>query len=120
MPVSPSFLASVEDLLAPLGRISTRPMFGAAGIYADGIILAIVDDDVLHFKVDVAGRAAFAQEGCGPFTYQTKNGPHIINGYWQAPARLFDDPDEMVVWGRRAVAVSRAAGAKKKTRTARP
>ena len=114
MTVSASFVEQIKELLSPLGSITVRRMFGGGGVYADGIILALVSDDVLHFKIDGTTQKDFEAEGCGPFTYDTVNGPHALSSYWRAPERLFDEPDEMVAWARKALAVSRAAQAKKK------
>jgi DNA transformation protein len=32
--------------------------------------------------------------------------------YWEVPERLLDDPDELVVWARRAYAIALAAKGK--------
>jgi DNA transformation protein len=112
MTASKGFLELLEDLLSPLGPISVRRMFGGAGIYCDGQVFAFVDDDQLFLKTDAAGRAAFEEEGMGPFTYTTKHGPGTLMSYWRAPERLLEDPDEMVAWARTALGIARRAGAK--------
>ena len=39
--------------------------------------------------------------GVGPFLY-TREGREIALSYYEAPAELFDDPDELSAWARRA------------------
>jgi DNA transformation protein len=62
---------------------------------------------VVYLEADDETAAAFRQEGAGPFTYDTKHGKHASLSYWRLPDRLYDDPDELAAWARRAVAVAR-------------
>jgi DNA transformation protein and related proteins len=113
MTVSPGFIQAITDELATLGHISSRKMFGTAALYCDGQVFAVVDDDVLYLKVDDQSRAAFEAEGCGPFIYMTKDGPHSIAAYSRAPDRLLDDADDLRDWVRTAVAVGHRAAKSK-------
>ena len=113
MPVTSDYLDFIVELLSPLGTITTHRLFSGKGVYLDGTIFAFVVDDILHFKVDDQTRPAFAADGCGPYTYETAKGTHALNSYWRAPERLFDEPDEMLVFARTAYATALRAGAKK-------
>jgi TfoX N-terminal domain len=42
MPVSAAYRSFIQDLLADFGPVSIRHMFGGAGIYADGVMFAIL------------------------------------------------------------------------------
>ena len=75
-----------------------RRLFGGAGLYADGVMFAILSKDVIYLKADDGTRAAFEREGCAPFSYQAKGGKRAIMSYWRMPERLYDDPDELAVW----------------------
>ena len=108
-------IAFLADILAPLGHITARRMFGGAGVYCDGVIFALLLRDALYLKADDASIAAFEAEGMGPFTYETSSGERRLTSYWRAPERLFDEPDEFVVWARTALAVSHAAKSKPKS-----
>lgn len=108
----------VAEAMAGLGPVSFRRMFGGAGVYADALMFALIDQDVLYLKVDDDSRRDFEAEGTRPFTYTTKHGEGSLNSYWRAPDRLFDEPDEMVVWARRALAVARSQAARKSSRKA--
>jgi DNA transformation protein len=114
MSVSAGFLELLQEVLTPLGHITVRRMFGGAGLYCDGQVFALVDNDTLYFKTDEAGRTPFAAEGMGPFAYDTKNGPGALMSYWRVPERLLDEGDELCEWARRAIIVARQAQAKKK------
>lgn len=113
MASSAGFLAFLDEQLAGLGPVSIRRMFGGAGVFADGIMFALVSDDTLYFKVDEATRADFEAEGMGAFTYTTKDGRNTLVSYWRAPERLFDEPDEMLAWARKALTIARSADARK-------
>ena len=117
MSASPGFIELLKDLLAPVGAVTVKRMFGGAGIYIDGLFIGIVDKDVLYFKTDETTRKAFETEGTGPFEYDTKHGPGVLNSYWRAPERLLDDSDEMAAWAREALGVARSAEAAKVKRS---
>ena len=110
----------LRDLFAEFGPVSVRRMFSGAGVYADGVIFALVLRDVLYLKADETTSARFAAEGCGPFQYQRKGSkarkPTALP-YWRIPDRLYDDPAELADWARAALAVARASAAAKAKRT---
>lgn len=102
MAVSAEFGEFLKEQMAGLGPVALRRMFGGAGVFLDGLMFALVVDDVLYLKADEPGRAAFEAEGLAPFSYATKNGEHTLTSYWRAPERCLDDPDDMTLWCRRA------------------
>jgi DNA transformation protein and related proteins len=100
----------IRDLFAPFGSVTVRRMFSGAGIFADGLMFGLVVRDVIYLKVDDGNRADFEREGCGPFSYTRgkKSGRpsrHALP-YWRLPERLYDDPDELALWARRAFAAA--------------
>jgi DNA transformation protein len=100
---SDSFIEFLKEQLAPLGQISVRQMFGGASIYCDGLMFALLDDTTLYFKADETSRPDFETEGLGPFSYETKHGRNTILSYWRVPESLFDEPDAMLAWARKAL-----------------
>ena len=96
--------------------MSVRRLFGGAGLYVDGVMFAILSKDVIYLKADDGTRAAFEREGCAPFSYQAKGGKRAIMSYWRAPDRLYDDPDELAVWARDALAAAHRSGSKRKSK----
>ena len=106
----------IHDLFSAFGRVTVRRMFGGAGVYAEGIMFALIADDVIYLKADEESAPAFEREALPPFTYATKNGRRGVTSYRRMPDRLYDDPDELVAWTRAAVAAARRAGARRMRR----
>lgn len=100
------------DTLRPLGPVMAKRMFSGAGIFCDGLMFALIIGDAVYLKTDAGGEAAFKAEGMGPFLYQAK-GRTVALGYWRMPERLLDEPDEMVLWSRAALAVAHRAARQK-------
>ena len=68
MAAASALLDYLIDQLAPLGDVRGRPMFGGHGLYLNGAIVGIIDDEMLYLKVDAGNRAAFEAESMKPFT----------------------------------------------------
>jgi DNA transformation protein and related proteins len=117
MVASDRFAEFLRDQLAPLGRIAMRRMFGKTGVFCDGFMLGMVRDNTLYFRVDDDNAAFKEAESFPPLDYQKKGGT-IDLSFWRAPERLFDEPDELVIWARAALAAARRVAAKRE-RTAR-
>lgn len=116
MAVDPGFRDFVQDQLSGLGTVTIRSMFGGAGVYADGVMFALIAFDTLYFKGDDTTASDFEAEGCEPFTYEGKGKP-IRMSYWQVPERLFEDPDDMLDWAKRALAVARQSKSSKPSKS---
>jgi DNA transformation protein len=111
MVASDSFAEFLREQLAPLGRVTMRRMFGKTGVFCDGLMLGMVRDNTLYFRIDDGNRAAFKEaESSPPLNYE-KQGGTIDLSFWQAPERLFDQPDELVTWARAALAAARRVAA---------
>jgi DNA transformation protein len=117
MVASDSFAEFLREQLAPLGRITLKRMFGKTGVFCDGLMLGMVRDDTLYFRVDDHNRAVLREaEAFPPLNYE-KQGSTIDLAFWRAPERLFDEPDELIAWARAALAAARRV-ATKRERTA--
>jgi DNA transformation protein and related proteins len=104
------------DLFSDFGPVTIRPMFSGFGISADGINFAMALRAGLYFRADDQTIPQFEAEGSKPFQYQTRAKTVIVNSYWQLPARLFDDPEELAGWARAALAAAQRAAMKKRPR----
>ncbi len=113
MAVSAEYCAFVLELLEPLGGVSLRRMFGGAGLFCHGVMFGLIAGERLYLKSGDGNRADFEDAGCGPFTYATKNGEQGIMSYYEAPDSLFDEPDEMLDWARKALDEALRASVKK-------
>jgi DNA transformation protein len=113
MVASDGFAEFLSEQLAPLGRVTMRRMFGKTGVFCDGLMLGMVTDNTLYFRVDDDNRAAFKEAASFlPLNYR-KKGSTIDLSFWRAPDRLFDDPDEFVAWARLALGAARRVAAKR-------
>lgn len=102
----------IHELLAPLGAISARRMFGGYGIYHDGVMIGLVADGALFLKTDEETRQQFAAADCRPFVVESK-GRTIQMSYWSAPEEAMDSAAAMTPWARLAYAAAlRNANAK--------
>jgi DNA transformation protein len=113
MVASDSFAEFLREQFAPLGPLTMRRMFGKTGVFCDGLMLAMVSDNMLYFRVDDDNRAAFKQASALPPLNYRKQGGTIDLSFWRAPERLFDEPDELVGWARAALAAARRVAAKR-------
>ena len=102
------------DLFADFGPVTIRPMFSGYGISADGINFALALRAGLYFRADEVTIAQYEAEGSKPFQYQTRAKTVMVNSYWQLPARLFDDTEELSAWARAALAAAQRAALKKR------
>jgi len=102
------------DLFSDFGPVTIRPMFSGFGISADGINFALALRAGLYFRADEATIPHFEAEGSAPFQYQTRARTVTVNSYWQLPARLFDDPEELTDWARAALAAAQRAAIRKR------
>ena len=119
MVASDSFAEFLREQLAPLGPIMMRRMFGKTGVFCDGVMLGMVTDNTLYFRVDDGNREAFKEAQSSPPLNYRKQGQMIDLAFWRAPERLFDEPDELVAWARLALAAARRVAAQR-TRAAAP
>ena len=111
------------DLFADFGPVTIRPMFSGFGISADGTNFALALRAGLYFRADEQTIPQFEAEGSKPFSYQTRAKTVTVNSYWQLPARLFDDPEDLT-GGRgrrwRPPSARRCASGRRRRRRRRP
>jgi len=101
------------ELLAPLGAVRARRMFGGHGLYLEGLFIAILAGDGLFLKADAQEQAAFAAAGSSPFSYHRQGGALTVMAYWRAPDEAMESPEGMAPWARRALASALRAAADK-------
>jgi len=105
MSVSDPFKTFICDHFSALGTVSTRNMFGGAGVYVRGVMFALLAGDVLYVKADADMVTELAELGSQAFKvdFGKGKGPHSM-GYWTLPESAMDDPFEAEQWGQRALA----------------
>jgi len=102
------------DLFSDFGPVTIRPMFSGFGISTDGTNFAMALRAGLYFRADEQSIPQFEAEGSKPFQYQTRDKTVTVGSYWQLPARLFDDPEELAGWARTALAAAQRAALRKR------
>jgi DNA transformation protein len=105
------FVEYVRELLAPLGAVRVRRMFGGYGIYHGERMFALVVADVLYLKADAHTAPRFEQRGRSRFAY-IRQGRVVQLSYYSAPEEIFDDPDAALQWARLADSAACRSGAR--------
>lgn len=107
------FLDHVLEMMRPAGRVELRAMFGGHGVYVDGLIVAIVIDDLVYLKSDDDSAQAFEAKSLPAFEYATKDGRRVLTSYRLAPDEALESAEAMREWLRLAQeAALRARAAK--------
>jgi DNA transformation protein len=104
---------TIRELFVEFGPVDVRRMFGGAGVFVDGRMIALVSREVVYLKADAETIPDFEREGLSPFSYATKNGEHKLTSYWRMPDRLYDDTEELAQWARGAHGAAMRAAARK-------
>jgi len=109
---SPDFIDHLRELMGAGGRrVAARAMFGAHGVYVDGLFVAIVDDDVLYLRADEVNRGEFSALDLPPFEYVAKDGKRHAMGYRRAPDDALESVHAMAPWVRSALGAALRAAA---------
>src|SRR5210317_446257 len=91
------FVDNLQEVFVLFGPVQARRMFGGYGIFHDGLMFALVADEVLYLKADGKSSSEFEKRGLSQFGYE-KNSKIINLSYYVAPEEIFNDPEEAKVW----------------------
>ena len=120
MTATADFADYAVELLSAAGRVAARRMFGGFGLYCDGVMFALIADDVLYLKADALNRSEFERAGAAPFMYEAK-GRRMVMAYWRAPDDAMESRELIAPWARSALdAALRAKAARPRTGRSRP
>jgi DNA transformation protein len=111
MPVSPEYREWVLEQLRGAGTVTGRSMFGGYSLYLDGAIFALIDDDVLYFKVDDSNRADYEAAGMRPFR---PFGDDRSMQYYEVPPDVLENPEALWTWAARSASISRGKARRRK------
>lgn len=106
-PVS-DYIMYLVELLGCVGAVKVKSMFGGYGVYAQGVMFALIHQDILYLKVSVDTVTDFTQKGLLPFSYQKQGKTHHIH-YYQCPEEALEDEDVMRIWAVNAYQVALTA-----------
>ena len=101
----------IVDKLAGLGDVHSRAMFGGYGIFHEGLMFALISDDVLYFKVDDTNREMYEKAGSSLF-------PHGIS-YWEVPTDVFEDQAKLYEWAEISISIAKAKAKAKQSKKRR-
>jgi DNA transformation protein len=102
MAVSKSYREFVLEQLGRATPVTGRLMFGGVGIYAQGLLFALIARDRLYFKVDDTTRPGFEQLGMEPFR---PFGEDSAMGYHEVPVEVVEDSVQLAAWIKKKKAV---------------
>ncbi len=105
MAVNEDFRRYVLEQLDALGRLSSRRMFGAVGLYCDGAFFGLIASDVLYFRVGDSNRGDYESRGMGRFR-PYRDRPHLSMNYYEVPADVLEDAEECINWAQRSVIIA--------------
>jgi DNA transformation protein len=118
MPQSKEYLQYVLEQLDGLRSVVSRRMFGGAGLYQDDVFFGLLFRDTLYFKVNDTNRPDYESRGMSRFQpYPDK--PYLSFTYYEVPADVLEDRDELTSWARRSIAAALATAAEKRARKPR-
>ncbi len=120
MASDPTFVAHALDLVALLGAVQARAMFGGHGLYAGGVMFGLLDDGELFLKTDAETRERFVAARCRQWTYVNKKVRMENTGYFRPPDDAHEDPEAMLPWARLALEAAVRARAAKQVRKKKP
>ena len=105
MNTSAEYLNFIMDKLSPAAEVKSRSMFGGYGIFHEGLMFALISEDVLYFKVNDTNREMYEKAGSYKF-------PHGIS-YWAVPDEVLEDDEKLYEWAGISMDIARAAQAAK-------
>ena len=114
MAISAGFRDYLFEILAPLAPLKITRFFGLDGIKAGDALLGFVLDEKIYFRADETTRDAYAREGGKPYEFDSDRHGHVVTSYYSLPLRLYDEPDELLAWAKRAHAAALEAPSARK------
>lgn len=97
-----TFKEFVLDQLRAVPGLRAKAMFGGHGLYSGAHFFAILAEGRLFFKVDAAGRAAYAKPGMRPFTHSRAKKTMTLS-YYEVPPDVLEDSELAVAWALRSI-----------------
>lgn len=95
------FVSYVVELMQGIGPVTAKRMFGGHGIFLDGLMFGIIDNNILYLKADKETENDFKKKGLAVFTYM-KKGKEMKLSYYQAPEETLEEPEKMNFWANKA------------------
>ena len=91
------FLQYALDLFNPLGRLTSKTLFGGNAILKNNITFAMVFDGSIYLKTDKNTVKKYLDLDSKPLSYK-KNNKTINLRYYEIPIEVIDDEDQLMQW----------------------
>ena len=102
MRVKSSLASYVAEQLAPLGRMSSRAIFGGVGVFIDDRLLAIVMGEKLYLHTDKSNLDDYVVRGMQQFK-PYPNAFDLTTDHHEVPQEIVHDSEQLKIWGERAL-----------------
>jgi len=102
MRVKSSLASYVAEHLAPLGRMSSRTIFGGVGVFIDDRLLAIVMGEKLYLHTDKSNLDDYVSRGMQQFK-PYPNAFDLTTDHHEVPQEIVNDAAQLKIWGERAL-----------------
>ena len=119
MPKSQEYLEYVLEQLERFGGVTARRMFSGSGLYQHDVFFGLIFSDTLYFKVNDASRPDYESRGMRRFQ-PYKDKPHLSFTYYEVPAEVLEDREQLTVWATRSVQAAIAIALEKETKRRKP
>ena len=91
------FLQYALDLFNPLGRLTSKTLFGGNAILKNNITFAMVFDGNIYLKTNKNTVKKYLDLDSKPLSYK-KNNKTISLRYYEIPIEVLDDEDQLIQW----------------------
>ena len=91
------FLQYALDFFNPLGRLTSKTLFGGNAILKNNITFAMVFDGSIYLKTNKNTVKKYLDLDSKPLSYK-KNNKTISLRYYEIPIEVLDDEDKLMQW----------------------
>jgi DNA transformation protein len=99
------FLQYALDLFNPLGRLTSKTLFGGNAILKNNITFAMVFDGSIYLKTNKNTVKKYLDLDSKPLSYK-KNNKTISLRYYEIPIEVIDDEDQLMQWAIEAYEIN--------------
>lgn len=100
MAVSDSYIEFIKDQLEEIGEISSRKMFGGAGIYHGDKMFGLIANDRFYLKANEETKGKFEEYGMKAFMSSAKKKGMP---YWEVPDEILEDRTKLFEWSTASI-----------------
>ncbi len=99
------YLAYILDTLEPHAPVTARAMFGGYGIYLNSLIIGVIVENQIYFKIDNQTRPDYEELHAEPLVFAVKN-KTVTMPYMNVPESILENRDELPQWLTKAYQVA--------------